>query len=136
MPSQRVSDVKQSLGRCLHHGDVFDTFYEIFLKSDPRIPEQFVGTEWEEQKRLLRQGVNNVIGYFDESFTAQSALERIRYTHGRDRLNIPPALYELWMDSMIEAVRQHDPEFDSVLEKEWREVLRKGTDFVKAGYEE
>lgn len=138
MATNAAASVKQSLGRALHHGeeDVFDTFYRIFLDADPRVPEQFVDTDWEEQKRLLRQGVNKVIGFYEGSVTSQHALDRIRHTHGRERLNIPPELYHFWVESMIEAVREHDPEFSPTLEQQWRDVLRHGTDFVKAGYEE
>ena len=136
MENNPAVPVKKSLGRCLHHGDVFGTFYERFLESDPEIPEQFANTDWEEQKALLRHGINKVIGFYEGSFAGQNALERIRYTHGRDRMNIPPRLYEFWIESMIEAVKRFDPQVDSVLEDQWREVLRYGTDFVKAGYEE
>jgi len=136
MSSQSAAPVKQSLGRCLHNGDVFDTFYNIFLECDPRIPHQFTNTDWEEQKRLLRQGINKVIGFYEGSFTGQSALERIRHTHGRDRLNIPPDLYSCWVETMIEAVKRFDPEFDPFLEEKWRHVLSYGTHYVREGYEE
>ncbi len=127
-------EVKKSLGRCLHQGDVFETFYALFLERDPRISELFVNTDMQEQKRLLRHGLNNVVAFHEGSFTAQKAMERIRYTHGRDRMNIPPDLYHHWVEAMIEAVRQFDPEFDSRLEASWRQVLREGVDFVRAGY--
>ena len=136
MSSQIVDDVKKSLGRCLHEGDVFEAFYRIFLKQDSRISERFANTDWEEQKRLLRHGMNNVIAFHDGSYTAKTALERIRYTHGRDRLNIPPVLYGYWIDSMVEAVREFDPQFDSGLEASRRQQLQEGVDFVKAGDEE
>lgn len=35
---------------------------------------------------------------------------------------------------MIEAVRQFDPEFDGRLEASWRQILREGADFIRAGY--
>ena len=56
MAEETADAVKKSLGRCLMNGDVFGTFYDIFLEGDPRIPELFAYTDWEEQKRLLRQG--------------------------------------------------------------------------------
>ncbi|MFP4615312.1 MAG: globin [Thiohalorhabdus sp.] len=136
MPSDTTEAVKKSLGRCLHHGDVFGTFYQIFLQRDPRIPELFANTDMEEQKKLLRNGVNNVIAFYDQSFTAKSVLERIRYTHGRSRLNIPPDLYGHWVEAMIQAVGQFDPDFDPLLEQSWRNVLNNGTEFVMAGYHE
>ncbi|HKJ70160.1 MAG TPA: globin [Gammaproteobacteria bacterium] len=136
MTSQMVDDVKKSLGRCLHRGDVFDTFYRIFLEQDPRIRQMFANTDWNEQKRLLRHGMNNVIAFHDDSYTARKALERIRYTHGRDRLNIPPDLYDAWVESMVQAVRELDPEVSPALEASWRQVLGEGVAFVRAGYEE
>jgi len=136
MQTQMAEEVKKSLGRCLHWGDVFETFYRIFLERDPRIPERFVSTDWQEQKKLLRQGVNNVIGFYDGSYTAKHVMERIRHTHGRERLNIPPDLYSHWVESMIEAVRTLDPEFSPTLEQYWREILRSGTNYVVMGYED
>ncbi|MFP4561108.1 MAG: globin [Thiohalorhabdus sp.] len=136
MQTNPVDRVKRSLGRSLHQGDVFDTFYRIFLDSDPRIREQFTETDWEEQKRLLRQGVNNVIGFYEGSATGRSALSRIRQTHCRERMDISPELYDYWVESMIKAVQRLDPDFDPTLEQSWRDVLRYGTEFVKAGYEQ
>jgi len=136
MSEKEVESVKSSLGRSLHNGDVFGTFYNMFLECDNRVTEQFAETDWEEQKRLLRQGVNKVIGFWEGSFTSQKALERIRYTHGKDRLNIPPDLYGCWVESMIAAVKRYDPDFDPALEQQWRDVLWQGAEFIKAGFEE
>ncbi len=131
-----VEEVKRSLGRSLINGDVFTTFYDFFLRADPRIPQLFENTDWEEQKRLLRQGVNSVISFYDGSQTAKSTMDRIRYTHGRDRKNIPPDLYDFWVDSMVKAVKEHDDQFTPELEERWKEILTYGADFVRSGYEE
>ena len=131
-----VTEVKKSLGRALLNGDIFDTFYGIFLQADPRIPVLFANTSWEDQKGLLRQGVNNVISFYEGSVTAKSAMDRIRHTHGRDRMNIPPDLYDKWVESMIKAVEQHDPQFTPELAQHWREVLGHGAAYIRAGYEE
>lgn len=135
MADEITDAVKKSLGRCLMNGDVFSTFYDIFLDSDPRIRELFANTHWEEQKRLLRQGVNNVISYYGGSATAQSAMDRIRKTHCRSAMDIPPDLYDHWVTSMVSAVQRHDPQFTPELEKYWTEVLTYGVEYVRAGYE-
>ncbi|MFP4560497.1 MAG: globin [Thiohalorhabdus sp.] len=136
MADPNATAVKRSLGRCLLNGDVFGTFYNIFLDSDPRVRELFANTEWEAQKALLRQGVNNVISFYEGSATAQAAMDRIRQTHSKAQMNIPPDLYDFWVDSMVEAVRRHDPELDAELEAAWKEVLTHGVDYVRAGYDE
>jgi len=134
--SESVDEVKHSLGRALLNGDVFGTFYDNFLDSDPRIPILFSSTSWEDQKALLRQGVNSVISFYEGSATGKSAMTRIRHTHGRDRMNIPPDLYEAWVKSMVRAVEQHDQQFTPALGAMWQEVLSYGADYIRAGYEE
>ncbi len=51
-------------------------------------------------------------------------------------MNIPPDLYDVWVDSMVKALAEHDPELGSELEDGWREILTYGADYVRSGYEE
>ena len=38
-------------------------------------------------------------------------LEQLAERHSRRQVDIPPRLYDLWLDSLCETVEQHDPEF-------------------------
>jgi len=55
MIDQKASNVQNSYGRCLSNGDLIETFYDIFLSSDPKIKERFANTDFANQKKLLRQ---------------------------------------------------------------------------------
>ena len=61
-------------------------------------------------------------------------LEYIAKRHDRHHLNIEPELYELWLEALIDTVRECDPEFDATVEKTWRSVLRYGIDYMVSHY--
>ena len=65
---------------------------------------------------------------------ASAALEKVGKTHSRNGYNIRPELYGLWLDSLCETVKQHDPEFTSDLESQWRERMQEGIDFIVSTY--
>ncbi len=44
-------------------------------------------------------------------------------THDRDHLNIRPEYYALWLDSIIAAAKDYDPEWEDSVESAWREIL-------------
>ena len=129
-------NVKQSLGRCLLKGDIMSRFYEIFLDSHPDIRPKFTNTDFSKQKRLLRQGINFAIMFADDVEFARSRITRIRTSHSKANLNIPPHLYPYWKKSFIEAVSEIDPQFSPQLAKNWDSVLQKTIDYVIDGYNE
>ena len=52
----------------------------------------------------------------------------------RAELDIKPELYDLWLDRLVQAVREFDPKFDPEIETAWRRVLRPGIEFMKSRY--
>ena len=65
---------------------------------------------------------------------AVAYLERIAQRHGRADLDIPPELYELWLDSLVATARELDPQFDDETETVWREMIRPGIEIMQARY--
>ncbi len=65
---------------------------------------------------------------------ARETLESIGYSHGRTQLNIRPELYEVWLDSVCQTVKQMDPDWTSKVEREWRDRLRAGIDLITSLY--
>ena len=49
-------------------------------------------------------------------------------------LAIRPELYDLWLDCLIRAVREHDRSFSSETERAWRNVMERGIEFMKSRY--
>ena len=127
-------DVKESLVRCMITGDVIGRFYEIFLESHPDIKPKFANTDFDSQKRLLRQSVNLAIMFANGNPIGKKGIERIRSSHNRVGLNILPELYTYWKKSFIQVASEFDPEFSDELKKQWDFVLQKTIAYIIDGY--
>lgn len=132
--SGSVKNVMESFSRCAGK-DLVGRFYEIFLKSDPRIPAKFSHTDFQKQKDLLNHGVYLAIMHADGNKMGTQGLTRIRDSHSKVKLNIQPALYAFWKNSFLKALAEIDPQFTDGVRAEWDAVLQKAIDFVASGYE-
>jgi len=130
-----VEEVKLSFGRCIAAGDLIDRFYAIFLDSNPDIKPHFKDTNFTVQMAMLRQSVNLAIMFAAGSQVGHSGLDRIKKSHSKSELGIPPHLYKYWKESMIEAVSDTDPKFDHKLGAAWGKVLQLAVDHVAGDYE-
>ena len=74
MTEEEMTQVITSFGRCVNNGDLFQTFYDIFLKSDPRLAPMFANTDFK-QKGLMKQGVNWALMFADENVIGQIGLK-------------------------------------------------------------
>ncbi len=124
--------VMQSYGRCCASPAFFDDFYRHFLASSPLIREKFANTDMSGQKQLLRQGILNLVMH--ARGLPDTKLRALGESHSRQRLDIRPELYDLWLDALLLAISEHDKGYDTDIRQAWREVLSKGIAVIKAGY--
>ncbi len=129
-----ISKVRLSYGRAIAKQEFLPRFYEIFLASDPSIARKFENTDLKKQQELLAMSVNMVILFPQENKIAKNAVGRIRESHQRSGLNIEPRFYGFWISSLIQAVAEHDLEFDAALEASWRKILQVAIDYIIEGY--
>jgi hypothetical protein len=54
--------------------------------------------------------------------------------HSQRELDVDPAWYPKFVDSLIETARSHDPEFTSETEEAWRQAVAKGVAYMQAQY--
>lgn len=47
---------------------------------------------------------------------------------------IDPKLYESWVSTIVECVREHDPQSTEMVETAWCEVLEPGIELMKSLY--
>lgn len=128
-PANRVM---QSYGRCCASPNFFDTFYQHFLASSPAIREKFTRTDMTAQKHLLRAGILNLVLY--ARGMSDTKLRALGQSHSREGFDIRPELYDLWLDALLLAVKQHDAEATQEDLIAWREVLSKGINLIKSFY--
>ena len=117
------NQVVASYHRARHSGQLFDTFYELFLSKSADIPPMFARTDFSRQKLMLRESILEML-VFAQTGSGLAEIERLAERHRQ--LNVKAVHYELWLDALCEALAQHDPEFSPALEQKWRDAMRKG----------
>lgn len=126
--------VKNSFTRCGESDGFYDTFYDVFLAKSPEIPPLFAKTDFKKQKQVLKATVALMVKHRLHEEQTSVALEKVGKTHSRDGYDIRPELYTLWLDSLCETVKQHDPECTPELESHWRQRMQEGIDFIVSAY--
>jgi hemoglobin-like flavoprotein len=123
---------QESYARCLRSPRFFPSFYERLLASDPAIPPMFAKTEFPKQYKVLQHGLGILLSYGNKRDDA--LLDRIAARHSASAVNVPPAMYPLFVESLLAAVREHDKRCSSEVETAWRDALSPGIEFMKSRY--
>lgn len=131
---EAISKVRLSYGRAIAKRSFLMRFYELFINSDPVVARKLALTDMEKQQELLSQALNMVILFPQENKIAKNAIKRIRESHQRNALDIKPEYYRFWIESLITALAENDPEFNDDLEQAWRSVVQVAVDYIIEGY--
>ena len=134
MAERDVELFNDSLERCTGRPGFLDRFYELFMASSEEVAAKFKHTDFRKQKKALRVSLYKMMLVREGNAGADVDLERLAQLHSRRQLDVRPELYELWLDRLIQAVREFDPLFSGESEKAWRNVMRPGIEFMKARY--
>ena len=113
----------------------FEAFYNRFVHTDNRVAELFKNTDMELQRRILEKSFYRLMGLHATN-CAEDYLEPVAIRHNRSHLNIPPDLYDLWLDTLMLTLADYDPEFCANTELAWRLVLSSGITYMKFKYNE
>jgi len=123
-----------SLQRCNAHPRFLDRFYEIFLESSPAVAEKFAHTDFEHQKRMVRASFYLIVASSQEEGGPERYLDRLARRHSIHDADVGPELYHLWLQSLLEAVRECDPEWTPEVEAAWRETMQIGVRYLVSRY--
>lgn len=126
--------VRASLERCEANGDFGETFYGIFLNSSSEIAGYFAASDLHRQRAVLRDSVHQLVTKDVSDPELREMLEQLGRTHSRGCRNVPPRLYELWLDCVCLTGQQLDPEWNKDLERKWRVRLRAGMQIIMSSY--
>lgn len=132
---ENVAVAAASYGRCVLSPSYFDEFYGSFLAKSAEFATMFRHTDMNKQKLLLREGISLMLSIAkDPGGFARDRLEHLGDSHSRAKLNIRPELYSLWVSSLLETVRKHDPMYSAAVESSWQESLEVGLTIMKSRY--
>jgi len=126
---------ERSLGRCTSQSEFLDRFYDRFLASSPKIKEKFKDTDFVRQKRALKASLHLILlAAGDKSGDPGKYLGDVAEKHNAKHLDIGAELYDLWLDSLLETVKECDPEYDSEVGKAWEDVMMVGIHYLTVRY--
>ncbi len=120
-------------GAVIEGKDFFSVFYENFIASSPVAKEKFKDTDLFFQKKMLRDSLIH-IAKFSVYKKATAFIQKLAEKHSKDDLDVVPQLYDVWLSSLIDAVREYDSEFDQEVEVAWRIRLAPGIEYMKLKY--
>ena len=119
-------DLQQSYGRCLREKNFIERFYDIFFSSHPDVARMFSKTDFNTQRFALRRGISVAIEHASGSRLAERTMNQMADTHARTgRVPVAPSLYRYWVESLVKAVAETDPQVNDALLERWRLGMNK-----------
>ena len=132
MKTETYETFRSSLLRCLSNLDFLERFYSAFINSSPEVAQAFSNTNMERQKAMLSASLNHMMNFYgNNDEKAKKYIQQLGAQHGIYGHKVPLHLYDLWLESLITAVRESDPQFNPTLEAIWREAMTQGIDIIK-----
>lgn len=130
-----LQSVEHSLERCGANPRFLERFYDLFLAASPAIRAKFKDTNFHRQRRMVQASLHGVVAFvrYGESWP-DPYLREVAETHSRRDLDIAPELYELWLQSLLQAVAEHDPQHNAAIHYAWQRVMRVGIGFFTSRY--
>ncbi|MDH3639461.1 MAG: globin [Gammaproteobacteria bacterium] len=119
----------RAVGDTGYNDEFIQRFYDIFMAKSSEIAQMFSNTNMTVQKTMLHDSLHYLLGYYN-SGVPNVHLKHIKKVHGASGANIPDRFYALWLDSLIEAVKDKDPQFDRDVEQAWRRVMAPGIEYL------
>ena len=121
---------QRAIGNSSYNRDFIGRFYDVFLSKSDRIAEHFKHVDMSTQKTMLHDSLNYMVDFFVSRRT-NDYMNRIARTHSSREHDIEDNMYDTWIDSLVEALREFDPEFNDEVELAWRLVLAPGITYMK-----
>lgn len=134
MDSNAVTLAQSSYRRCLEAKDFFARFYAKFFEECPEAETMFAATDFERQHRLLQHAIGLLLNFDRQPDTKPNILSRVAERHSRRDLAVAPALYPMFLDSLIDTMRLLDPDFTEETERAWRDATAKGIAYMQSRY--
>ena len=128
---QDLTVFHDSLDRASNSGRFMDVFYDGFIASSIDVEKIFKDTDMDRLKRKLKSSLHMMTMLVDDVPGTEMYVGHLARVH--DRYHIPPEMFSVWMDLLIEAVRDCDTEFDDKTEAVWRDVIGRGISIMTQG---
>ncbi|MCK2185151.1 globin [Halomonas getboli] len=112
----------------------FEAFYRRFQEGSTEVAGKFRGIDMDRQQAMLKKSFYHLLSLYAASHDGDY-LARVAIRHGRGHLDIRPALYDRWLETMMVTLREYDPECGDEQELAWRLVMAPGIAYMKFHYD-
>ena len=136
MTEQEAEIFNDSFERCKSKGEFLDYFYEIFMESSDEVKQKFSHTDFKKQKANVVHSIYVLMSLVNNN-AGNSELEdmaRIAKLHDHEHLDVGPHLYDLFLKSIMTAVKKFDHRYDDTVEQAWQKMMLHGIEFMKSRY--
>ena len=125
-----------SLERCQRQPGFLNRFCQIFIASDAEVAEKFAETDMKRQEIALKVSLFTLLEVAGRNPTKESLkhLEEIAERHDRRHHDIKPEMYSIWVDCMLQTVREFDDQYAPDVDRAWREALATGIRIMTSKY--
>ncbi len=129
-----LATFESSLARCNANAGFIDRFYDRFLASSDRVKEKFATTDFVRQKQALRHSLQAMLLAATDESRASFYLDGIAERHSSRDLGIGAEHYDYWLDSLLETVKECDPEYSPAVGQAWEAVMMVGIGYLLSKY--
>jgi hypothetical protein len=123
MDESRKDCFLASLDRCSANRNFILVFYERFLSRDEAIRDKFKHTDFEKQYQMLLRSLRLAAGATSGDPKSLREIRERAETHDRHHLDIKPAMYGVWLKTVIEVASEYDEEWNDEVEDAWNTIL-------------
>ena len=135
MDEKTLRTFEDSLHRCTRTARFEDRFYELFLASSPKVAEKFAGTDFVRQKRALRASLHTMLLVAGDGDNGPDKhLRDLADRHSQKQLGIGAELYDYWLDSLLDTVKECDPKHTPEVADAWERVMMIGIGYLLSHY--
>lgn len=135
MDEKIIRTYETSLKRCAANPVFFERFYQIFLASSPKVAEKFAKTDFVRQRKALEASLHLMTkAVRDDRAGMDAYLKDLAELHSSRQLKIGSELYDYWLDSLLSAVKELDPEYDTSVQDAWERVMMVGIEYMLSRY--
>lgn len=122
------------LGRRVEGRAFFEAFYVHFIGASEEVAKKFRDTDMARQQAMLKKSFYHLVSFYGSS-NAYYYLNGVAISHNRRHLDISPALYELWLETLVATLWDFDPQCNAEVELAWRLVMTPGIVYMKFHYD-
>ncbi|AKJ95198.1 hypothetical protein TVD_07385 [Thioalkalivibrio versutus] len=122
-------NVESSYRRCCADASFLARFRLALRAADGQVSGIFDPLSARQQEVMLDASIRAALDFSSGDPQGASRVSEMIHVHGRQgRVPVPPALYPVWLESLIQAVRETDPHWSDALERRWRAQLMPAVD--------